>query len=36
LSLEERAQRIDNTGHAASGLMKTVENRIECGLGKSC
>jgi hypothetical protein len=31
LSLDERAQRIDITGHAASALMKSVENGIECG-----
>jgi len=30
-SLSERAQRIDITGHAASALMKSVENEIECG-----
>lgn len=30
LSLDERAQRIDITGHAASALMKSVENGIEC------
>jgi hypothetical protein len=31
VSLSERAQRIDITGHAASALMKSVENGIECG-----
>lgn len=32
LTLEERAQRIDITGHAASAFMKSVENGIECEL----
>lgn len=32
LSPEKRMQRIDITGHAASALMKSVENGIECGL----
>jgi hypothetical protein len=31
MSLGDRAQRIDVTGHAASALMKSVENGIECG-----
>jgi hypothetical protein len=30
VSLSERAQRIDITGHAASAFMKSVENAIEC------
>lgn len=30
MSLSERAQRIDVTGHAASAFMKSVENRIAC------
>lgn len=30
MSLRERAQRIDVTGHAASAFMKSVENRIAC------
>jgi hypothetical protein len=30
LSLDDRSQRIDITGHAASALMKTVENGTEC------
>jgi hypothetical protein len=30
LSMNERPQRIDVTGHAASAFIKTVENRIEC------
>jgi hypothetical protein len=30
LSLEERTQRIDITGHAASAFLKIVENGIEC------
>ena len=32
LTLEEREQRIDITGHAASTFMKSVENGIECEL----
>jgi len=32
LSLDERAQRIDITGHAASAFMKSVANDIECPL----
>ena len=32
LSLENRMQRIDITGHAASAFMKSVENGIECPL----
>ena len=32
LTLQERAQRIDITGHAASAFMKSVENGIECRL----
>jgi len=35
VSLNERAQRIDITGHAASAFMKSVENRIECPLAVS-
>jgi hypothetical protein len=35
VSLNERAQRIDITGHAASAFMKSVENRIECPLAAS-
>jgi hypothetical protein len=31
LSLADRTQRIDITGHAASAFMKSVENGIECG-----
>ena len=31
LSLTDRRQRIDITGHAASAFMKSVENKIECG-----
>ena len=31
ISFSERAQRIDITGHAASALMKSIENAIECG-----
>jgi hypothetical protein len=31
LSLEDRTQRIDITGHAPSALMKSVTNGIECG-----
>ncbi len=34
LSLSERSQRIDITGHAASAFMKSVENGIECELWK--
>jgi len=30
VSLSERAQRIDITGHAASAFIKSVQNRIEC------
>lgn len=30
LTLEDRTQRIDITGHAASAFMKSVENGIEC------
>ncbi len=30
MSLSERAQRIDVTGHAASAFMKSLENRIAC------
>jgi hypothetical protein len=30
LTLENRMQRIDITGHAASAFMKSVENGIEC------
>jgi hypothetical protein len=30
MSLSERAQRIDVTGHAASAFMKSVENKISC------
>ncbi len=30
MTLGDRTQRIDVTGHAASAFMKTVENRIEC------
>jgi hypothetical protein len=30
LSLEDRTQRIDITGHAASALIKSVGNGIEC------
>jgi hypothetical protein len=30
MSLSDRAQRIDITGHAASAFMKSVENGIEC------
>jgi hypothetical protein len=30
MALDERAQRIDVTGHAASAFMKSVENRIAC------
>ncbi|SEL52952.1 hypothetical protein [Nitrosovibrio tenuis] len=32
LTLGDRAQRIDITGHAAGAFMKSVENGIECGL----
>ena len=32
LSLENRMQRIDITGHAASAFMKCIENRVECKL----
>jgi hypothetical protein len=32
LSLENRTQRIDITGHAANAFMKSVENGIECQL----
>jgi hypothetical protein len=32
LTLENRTQRIDITGHAASAFMKSVENGIECRL----
>jgi hypothetical protein len=31
LSLHDRTQRIDITGHAASAFMKCVKNEIECG-----
>jgi hypothetical protein len=31
LSLEDRRQRIDITGHVASAFLKSVENGIECG-----
>jgi hypothetical protein len=31
LSLQDRTQRIDVTGHAASAFMKCVQNGIECG-----
>jgi hypothetical protein len=31
MSLTERAQRIDVTGHATSALVKSVQNEIECG-----
>jgi len=31
LTLENRTQRIDITGHAASAFMKSMENGIECG-----
>jgi hypothetical protein len=34
ISLSERAQRIDITGHAASAFMKSIENAIECGQRK--
>jgi hypothetical protein len=30
ISLRDRTQRIDVTGHAASALMKSLANRIEC------
>jgi hypothetical protein len=30
VSLQDRAQRIDITGHAASAFMKSVQNEIEC------
>jgi hypothetical protein len=30
VSLSERAERIDITGHAASAFMKSIENAIEC------
>lgn len=30
MTLGDRTQRIDVTGHAASAFMKTLENRIEC------
>ena len=32
LSLSQRAQRVDITGHAASAYIKTVDNAIECRL----
>ncbi len=32
MSLDERAQRIDITGHAASAFMKSVDNGVECSL----
>jgi hypothetical protein len=32
MTLEERTQRIDVTGHAASALMKSLENGIACAL----
>jgi hypothetical protein len=32
LSLSQRAQRIDITGHAASAFMETVDSAIECRL----
>lgn len=31
MSLQDRRQRIDVTGHAASAFIKSVENRVECG-----
>ncbi len=31
LSLQDRRQRIDITGHAASAFMKGVANGVECG-----
>ena len=30
MSLEDRAQRIDVTGHAVSAFMKSVQNEVEC------
>lgn len=34
LSPQERTQRIDVTGHAASAVMKCVQNGVECGPGR--
>jgi hypothetical protein len=31
LSLHDRRQRIDITGHAASAFMKAVASKVECG-----
>jgi hypothetical protein len=30
MSVDERAQRIDVTGHAASAFMKSVRNAVDC------
>lgn len=35
MSLDERTQRIDVTGHAVSALMKSADNAIECSLRRS-
>jgi hypothetical protein len=31
MSLDDRAQRIDITGHAVSAFLKSIQNDIECG-----
>lgn len=32
MSLEDRAQRIDVTGHAVSAFIKSIQNEVECHL----
>jgi hypothetical protein len=33
VSLQDRMQRIDGAGHAASAFMKSAQNGIECDVG---